>query len=101
MFFRPSGADLVVGLESHGLRRGLHSFAASRLRARGSDVPTIFTQPEGSRAVTDVTEGDFPSQVRTKMVIPMYFLNSPLQFFAFIWYKQFTESKVWQSGIFV
>jgi hypothetical protein len=32
---------------------------------------------------------------------PMYFLNSPLQFFAFIWYKQFTESKVWQSGIFV
>jgi hypothetical protein len=30
-----------------------------------------------------------------------HFLNSPLQFFAFIWYKQFTESKVWQSGIFV
>ena len=23
-----------------------------------------------------------------------HFLNSPLQFFAFIWYKQFTESSV-------
>jgi hypothetical protein len=33
-FFRPSGAGFLVTPCTHGLRRGLHSFAASRLRSR-------------------------------------------------------------------
>ena len=32
LFFRPDGADRFVVAKPHGLRRGLHSFAASRLR---------------------------------------------------------------------
>src|ERR1700758_5209194 len=33
IFFRPSGASVIfLGASTHGLRRGLHSFAASRLR---------------------------------------------------------------------
>jgi hypothetical protein len=32
---------------------------------------------------------------------PMYFLNSRLQFFAFIWYKQFTESRGVAAGRFL
>jgi len=60
----------------------------------------ILTGPQGSMAVTDVTAAIFPSQSGPKWSSHV-FLNCPLQFFAFIWYKQFTESKVWQSGIFV
>ena len=32
LFFRPAGIDYLV-LLTHGLRRGLHSYAAPRLRA--------------------------------------------------------------------
>jgi hypothetical protein len=31
----------------------------------------------------------------------MHFLNSPLQFFLFIWYKQFTESRSVAAGRFL
>jgi hypothetical protein len=30
-----------------------------------------------------------------------HFSNYPLQFFLFIWYKQFTESSVWLAGCIV
>jgi hypothetical protein len=38
IFFRPSGACGVLRLVTHGLRRGLHSFAASRLRRRWTSI---------------------------------------------------------------
>ena len=38
-----------------------------------------------------------PHQIRH----PMHFSNSPLQFFPFIWYKQFTESRSVAAGTFL
>src|SRR5262249_30133627 len=41
--FRPFGASFMVISEPHGLRRGLHSFAASRLRLWCFRNPTACT----------------------------------------------------------
>jgi len=51
IFFRPSGARLVFIYVPHGLRRGLHSFAAPRLC---QPVAFIERRPGGKQKSRDL-----------------------------------------------
>ena len=105
---------------THGLRRGLHSCAASRLSSAPAFVirtnPVwsayemalkqelrevwasrsliIFRIPPLTNAVTDVTTSQILWDCRHQIGKLTHFSNYPLQFFSFIWYKQSTESSV-------
>ena len=62
VFFRPFGTEVLSPLATHGLRRGLHSFAASRLRA--ADFSPIHASNQGcikasNRVSRDLRAGCF------------------------------------------
>jgi len=60
MFFRPSGAGRCAVRDTHGLRHGLHSSAASRLRRLSRKTIQLCHCPDerNQDAVTDVTEAN-------------------------------------------
>jgi hypothetical protein len=47
--FRPCGASSVLILTTHGLRRGLHSFAPSGLRLRPMESQNLCSHTSGTR----------------------------------------------------
>jgi hypothetical protein len=61
---------------THGLRRGLHSFAASRLA--GSEYSPL---PAAHNAVTDVTPCQISTAPPHQIGKLTHFSNYPLQFF--------------------
>ena len=68
--FAPSGLGRRAFAFPHGLRRGLHSSAASRLAAGANQRRFAWSQNSKHPHLS----------------------NSPLRFLALLWYKQFTES---------
>jgi hypothetical protein len=109
-FLRPSEASVFFRGLPNGLRRGLLSFAASRLPRRGSPHSLIdrhvavacpsnhLPQNAASNAVMDVTRPQLLGSQRDQIGKLMHFSNSPLRFSAFICYKQSTESRSVAAG---